>query len=192
MMKHSWRRPARDQSADRVFLANVCTGDERAFRWLWRRHTPTLRRVALRLMGGREDEADDVVQDTWIRAVERASTFRGESSLSTWLCGIVAFVARERWRGDRRWVHGASEATDGPEGADLGIDVAQRLDLEGALARLPLHHRAVIVLHDVEGFTHAEIAEQLGIAVGTSKVHLFRARRALRARLSTEETVHDG
>jgi RNA polymerase sigma factor (sigma-70 family) len=68
-------------------------------------------------------------------------------------------------------------------------DTAERLDLEQALQRLPDDYRAVVVLHDVEGFSHDEIAASLGMAVGTSRSHLFRARRALRAMLSSYERI---
>jgi RNA polymerase sigma factor (sigma-70 family) len=155
-------------------------GEEEAFRLLFRRHTPRVFAIALRLMGGNRAEAEDVVQETWLRAAQRVGAFEWRSSLSTWLVGIAINCAREALR-DRL-------------STDQGLDaeaMMQRvtppdpaIDLEGAIAALPHRQRAVLVLHDLEGWTHAEIGRQLDIAAGTSKSDLFHARRAVRARLS--------
>ncbi|HEY3215216.1 MAG TPA: sigma-70 family RNA polymerase sigma factor [Candidatus Eisenbacteria bacterium] len=178
-------------SADDRVLAEalMLRGDEQAFRTLYRRHTPTLYQMALRLLGGSEADAEDVVQDAWIRATTRLSTFRWESSFRTWLVGIGLNRAREvlRRRGRRRTIdlaqadgHGVPPSRDG-----------DRVDLERAIAELPDGSRAVLVLHDIEGFTHEEIGRRLKIAVGTSKSQLFAARRALRARLEPRQEIPD-
>jgi RNA polymerase sigma-70 factor (ECF subfamily) len=155
--------------------------DEEAFRLLFRRHTPRLCALARRLMAGRTTDAEDVVQDAWQRAAGRLESFEWRSALSTWLSGFVINCARERLR--------ARPLVDGDAAADLdrlpavGRSPAASVDLERAIAALPDGYREVLVLHDVEGMTHDEIAGHLGIAAGTSKSQLFHARRAVRARL---------
>lgn len=153
-------------------------GDEHAFRALYRRHTPALYAFACRLMGGESSEVEDIIQDAWLRAVRGLGEFGWRSSLRTWLSSIVLNCCRERWR-ESPEVTGVAADAPAAEG-----DLHLRMDLEAALAALPPRYRAVLVLHDVEGYTHDEIAERLGIQPGTSKSQLFHARRALRERLS--------
>jgi RNA polymerase sigma-70 factor (ECF subfamily) len=166
-------------SADRRDVQAVAvSADEAAFRALYRRHTPALYAFACRLMGGESAEVDDIIQDAWLRAVRGMGDFGWRSSLRTWLSSIVLNCCRERWR----------ERPDSPDvSADTPAksgDLNLRMDLEAALAALPPGYRAVLILHDVEGYTHDEIGERLGIQPGTSKSQLFHARRALRERLS--------
>ena len=167
---------------DRTLVEAVARdGDEVAFRELYRRHTPRLYPLVLRMVGGAEMDAEDVVQETWIRATAGMGRFRGDSSFSTWLTAIGLNAARDHLRRKGRW--GTTEDVDQVEIAVPAAPHAQRLDLERAIALLPPGCRTVLVLHDVEGFTHEEIARQLGIAVGTSKSQLFDARRAVRSLL---------
>ena len=140
---------------DALVAMIVRDGSETAFRELFRRHTPRLLQFVMRVLGSAAAEAEDVVQDTWLRAAGALGNFRGDSSFGTWLCGI---------------------------GLDASLE-----DLDWAIARLPDGCRTVLVLHDVEGFTHDEIASRLGIAEGTSKAQLFKARRAMRALLTRQE-----
>lgn len=151
--------------------------DESAFRSLYRRYTPALYALTRRLLAD-ERAAADVVQDTWVRATANFGRFAWRSSLRTWLGAILVNVCREQWhaRGDALTL--SDDVPASHEDSDL------RLDLEQALASLAPGYRAVIVLHDIEGFTHEEIAERLGIEPGTSKSQLSRARRVLRHRLS--------
>ncbi len=171
--------------ADRV----VRTGDERAFRALYRRYTPLLYPFALRVLGGSTADAEDVVQETWIRAVRQLGGFRWESSLRTWLTAIALNLSRELLR-----KRGRVRTEDINDQSGLQARPSrdhERLDLESALSRLPEGYRTVLVLHDIEGFTHEEISQQLAIAVGTSKSQLFDARRAMRALLQPPaETRH--
>ena len=170
-------------SPDRSLAEQVLAGDEGAFRQLYRRHTPRLHQLALRLLGGSEADAEDVVQDTWIKAVEKLDTFRWESAFGTWLHAIAVNVSREAVR--RR---GRRQETEFPEqmepAAPAPLERVEAMDLERAIAALPDGYRTVLVLHDVEGFTHEEIAAQLGVAAGTTKSQLFWARRAVRAQLT--------
>lgn len=162
-------------------------GEETAFRQLYARHTPRLHQLVLRIVGGCEHDAEDVVQETWIRATASLDGFRWESAFSTWLAGIGINCARGLLRRQGRWV--ALEPGDEPwRPPPLH---GERIDLERALALLPAGYRAVLVLHDVEGYTHEEIGERLGIAAGTSKSQLFHARRTLRRLLEpTTEGSH--
>lgn len=164
-------------SDDRL-IHGVLDGDEHAFRALYRRHTPRLRQLVLRLVGEPHADADDVVQETWMRAVMKLSGFRGASSFRTWLIGIGVRTAHETLRRRKRRRETGSVELFEPAGSPPMV--ADHIDLERALASLGAPHRTVLLLHDLEGFTHEEIGRQLGIAIGTSKSHLFRARRAMR------------
>lgn len=166
---------------DRDLAARVAgAGDEDAFRSLFDRHTPRLLRFVLRLTpdGGRPGGiAEDLVQETWVRAVEGLDRFGWRSSFATWLQGIALNVTREALR--RRAGVAAVDAAEREAAGEPASDSAGRIDLERALARLPDGRRTVLVLHDLYGYTHAEIAEALTIAVGTSKSQLHEARREL-------------
>jgi RNA polymerase sigma-70 factor (ECF subfamily) len=170
---------------DSQLLSAVAHGDERAFRALYRRHTPRLRMLVLRMLGGHASDTDDAVQETWIRAVAGVSGFRGESNFGTWLTGIGVRVA---WGTIRRRRPALAMMPDDEPAVDPP-DTGERLDLDEALRRLPDQYRTVVVLHDVEGYSHEEIAESLGVAVGTSRSTLSRARQALRAMLSSYERI---
>jgi RNA polymerase sigma-70 factor, ECF subfamily len=163
------------------------TADARAFDTLYRRHTPRLYATAVRITHD-ADAAADIVHDTWVRAVESVARFEGRSSVRTWLTGILINRHRE-WTRERRR-NGASDSTDledlidSAHASPLDGTRFDRLDLEAAIAGLPSGFRSVLVLHDIEGFTHEEIGTMLGIAPGTSKSQLARAR--LRVRLLLE------
>lgn len=159
-------------------------GDEEAFRILYRRYTPRLYALAWRMLGGNEADVCDAVQETWIRAARGLAGFEWRSSLSTWLCGIAINCCRDRFRDRKR--HGTT-AANVPEQMETrtGAATEKLLDLDRAIAALPDGFRAVLVLHDVEGFTHAEIAGQMGIDSGTSKSQLSRARQRIRELMSS-------
>lgn len=148
------------------------TRDEASFRTLYRAHTPAMYLLALRLVGGEAAQAEDAV----LRAVRGLGGFRWESSLRTWLCGITIRCCLEL----RRRQPGASELDAAPEQA-LPPPPVDTVEIESLVRQLPDGYREVLVLHDVEGFTHEEIGRLLGISEGTSKSQLSRARRTLRA-----------
>jgi DNA-directed RNA polymerase specialized sigma24 family protein len=150
-------------------------GDEAAFRQLYQRHTPRLFQFVLRVLGGAEHDAEDVVQETWIRATQKLGEFRWEAAFGTWLTGIGLNVSRSLLRRNGRWDAGEVPEQWCPPATD-----GERIDLERALALLPAGYRVVLLLHDVEGYTHEEIGERLGVVPGTSKSQLSHARRALR------------
>jgi RNA polymerase sigma-70 factor (ECF subfamily) len=157
--------------------------DEASFLVLYRRHTPYLYRLALRLLGGRRADAEDAVQETWLRGTIRLAGFRGEAALRTWLAAITINCCRELMR--RRQGMAESVDVEGTPSATIATD-GERVDMERAIEALPNGYREVLVLHDMEGYTHEEIAQRLGIAEGTSKSQLSRARATLRGRLEGE------
>jgi RNA polymerase sigma factor (sigma-70 family) len=185
LMEPSPPVPADSDSA--LISAAINDGSEVAFRELFRRHTPRLLQFIMRVTSGTRAEAEDVVQDTWLRAFPALPTFRGESAFSTWLCSVGARAAIDAMRQSRRRAleFSAEEEVFGSTSSSSD----ERMDLEDAIARLSPGCRMVLVLHDVEGFKHEEIGRQLGIAAGTSKAQLFKARRTLRALLSGKETI---
>ncbi|NJO13337.1 MAG: RNA polymerase sigma factor [Gammaproteobacteria bacterium] len=168
-----------DRSLIGVFLARR---DEATFRELYRRQTPALFRVAARLTWGSPVRPDDVVQETWLRAIGHLDQFRFESSLRTWLVAFVVNVTREMLR-PRAAVISLDGLVDEPQEPDSDPALIAERDLTPILVELPTGYRTVLVLHDLEGLTHEEIAHVLGIAAGTAKSQLSRARSAARALL---------
>jgi RNA polymerase sigma-70 factor (ECF subfamily) len=164
-----------DEELVRAFVARRAEED---FRLLFRRHSPVLLRLAERLLGGDREASEDVVQEVWIRVVDRLPGFRFESQLRTWLCGFVVNRCREVIRSRHEGIGMPAE-----EPAASTPDTGHVLDLEQAIHGLADGYRAVFVLHDLMGYTHREIASRLGVEEGTSKSQLFLARRALRRRL---------
>ena len=165
-------------------VAAALAGDEGAFRDLYRAHTPTMYRLALRMTAGSDSAAEDVVQEAWARAVRALSGFEHRSALRTWLHGIVTRCALERIRRER--VHaGGSADTDGLPDPHPASD-GRHLDLERAFEALPPGYRTIVVLHDIEGYTHERIGELLGVTAGTSKSQLSRARAWLRRALGRD------
>ena len=133
------------------------------------------------------DRAQDYAQETFIRAFQRLGEFRGESALSTWLCSIAISITLNGLRKRKRSREREVALDDAP--ADRRPTERGRAGSEGAARRrrstqLPEGYRTVFVMHDVEGYTHEEIAGALGVQPGTSKAQLFRARARLREALA--------
>lgn len=159
---------------------------DRAFSALYDRHTPRAFQTAWRILGGDSHLAEDAIQEAWVRAVAGIERWSASDPFGAWLRGIAAHVAIDLLRRERRLSFEDDVDTLAAAPAlELDID---RIDLESAIAALAPGYRAVLVLHDVEGFTHEEIGERLGITAGTSKGQLFKARRAVRARLAVGTT----
>lgn len=152
-------------------------GDEFAAAALYDQHASLVRGMIARRV---PDAAlvEDLCQETWLRAFRALPGFRGEAAFSTWLHSIVRNVLIS-WSRRKNLVHFHSElAEDVARGVSDGTEL--RMDLQRALAGLPDGMRQVLLLHDVEGWTHQEIADTLGVAEGTSKSQLFKARAKLR------------
>lgn len=186
--------PALDEPTDRDLADRVqFDRDEGAFRQLYRRHTPRLLRFVLRLLGATDQktqEAEDVIQDIWIRAVEGLPGLAWQSTFATWLGGIALNRVREQLKRDGRWRFDELDELEtrnavGPLEQNSALP-GVRLDLERAIRDLPDGYRTVLVLHDLEGMTHDEIGRRCEITVGTSRSQLFHARRAVRRRLTDQ------
>lgn len=155
-------------------------GDEAAFERLYRANVGRVYALCLRMTAD-EAAARELVQDAFVRAWERLDTFRGDAAFSTWLHRLtVNVVLMDRRTAARRAEEALDETADPPNTASRAESAGLRVDLERAIAALPPGARQVLVLHDLEGYEHAEIARLMGIAEGTSKAHLFRARQRLR------------
>ena len=170
---------------DRLLIERVRAGDATAERALYDAHVDRVYRLAYR-MAGDGDLAQDFTQETFIRAFGKIAEFRGESSFGTWLHAIASSVILN---GLRRVTRFRRRETDLEAAEHVGAvpvradpDLKQRL--KDALDRLPGKYRMVIVMHDVEGYTHQEIGAALGMPAGTSKAQLSRARARLRTELA--------
>lgn len=171
---------------DERLVERAREGDVRAFEALYRQNAGKMYALCLRLSGD-AGIAEECVQETFITAWQKLEGFRGDSAFSSWLYRIAVNTVmgwfRKQGRRDRHIrpvEEGEWDRIEGP-----ATDTGAGMDLEAAIARLPEGARAVFVLHDVEGHRHEEIAELTGIAVGTSKAQLHRARRLLRERLDS-------
>jgi RNA polymerase sigma-70 factor (ECF subfamily) len=166
-------------------VARAQQGDDEAFGELYREHVGRIHALCLRLAGDRQ-AAGELTQDVFVRAWEALPSFRGESAFASWLFRLAmnVFLGGRRAAGRReRRVFSTGEPAI-LERAGEPAQPGMALDLEQAIAGLPPGARTVFVLHDVEGYQHGEIAKMTGIAEGTSKAQLFRARRLLREALA--------
>lgn len=171
---------------DEALARRAVAGDAGAFEALYRRHAGRVHGVIVRLVGQSGARAEDLTQEAFVRAWQALPGFRFDSALSTWLHRLAVTTAlmelRSRRGGPR--FDDDEDALDSVGVADsAGRATALGMDLERAVASLPPRARAVLVLHDVEGWKHEEIAAQLRMAVGSSKAQLHRARQLLRKRL---------
>lgn len=168
-----------------LLIRRASTGDEGALRALWARHAPHIDMVVRRLVGGDDDLAADIAQEVWIQIFRALPGYRGDSKFSTWAHRIAVNRTLNALRKTRRLEQLETEVTEDTASVEPDHDrlfVAQSID--DATARLSPRARAVFLLHDVEGFTHEEIAEELGITSGGSKSQLFKARGKLRKLLA--------
>jgi RNA polymerase sigma-70 factor (ECF subfamily) len=183
--------PAMDE--DHALVRAAGQGDTRAFEALYRKHSRRTYAAVWRLSGGQAARAEDIVQDAFVRAWQALPGFRFESAFSTWLHRLAINTAlmqiRSRSGGEDLEIDDTALDFVGTHDT-AGQRTRERLDLERVIATLPPRARAVLVLHDIEGYKHEEIAAELGMAVGSSKAQLHRARGLLRARLG-EDHAHE-
>jgi RNA polymerase sigma-70 factor (ECF subfamily) len=166
-------------------IRQAIAGDERALRALWTRHAPHIDMVVRRLVGADADLAADIAQEVWIQIFRALPSYRGDSQFGTWAHRIAVNRTLNALRKTRRLASIETEVHEDSASVEPDPDrsfVAQ--SIEEATARLSPGARAVFTLHDVEGYTHEEIAEQLGITTGGSKSQLFKARARLRRYLA--------
>lgn len=160
------------------------SGDVRAFEKIYREHEGRVFAVCLRMIGN-NSRAEELTQDVFVRAWEMLATFRGESAFSSWLHRVAVNIVLVSIRSERRYQERV-ETVDDLERFDRENSLSrpgESLDLETAIAKLPAQARAIFVLHDIEGYRHGEIAKNMGLAVGTTKAQLHRARKLLREAL---------
>lgn len=174
------RAPRQDDPAPvaELLVVRAREGDTRAFEELYRSHHRRIYALALR-MAGDAARAEEVTQEAFVRAWESLPGFRGESSFGTWLHGLAVHVALRHERTERRR-EARIEAADDLSGYAAEVRRAMpetSIGLERAVAALPDGARRVLVLHDVQGYRYEEVARLLGIAVGTVKAQLHRARK---------------
>ena len=172
--------------ADDALVRAAAGGDVAAFETLYRQNLRRVHAVVWRLVGGNDARAEELTQEAFVRAWQALARFRFESAFATWLHRLAVNTAlmdlRTRRDNEDMETDDAALAELG-SGDSAGTRTALGIDLERAVASLPPRARAVLVLHDVEGWKHEEIATELRMAIGSSKAQLHRARRLLRARL---------
>ena len=166
-------------------IARVRAGDSAAERALYDAHVDRVYRLAFRLSGD-DALAQDFTQETFIRAFDKLSSFRGESAFSTWLHTITTTVVLNGLRKVKRF---RQRETDIDDAQEIGTTHRQaepdlKVRMQKAVDELPEGYRTVFLMHDVEGYTHEEIGAALGVETGTSKAQLSRARAKLRVALA--------
>jgi len=167
---------------ERELLRQAADGDARAIRTLYDRYAPRVYAVVRRIAAD-DDLAQDYAQEAWIRAIRALPTFRGDARFSTWLHRIAVNAALQALRKAEARTKREAPTPDEVPIAPAHKDSLLQKRLERALDALPEGMRQVLILHDVEGYTHEEIGDALGVTSGTSKSQLFKARAKMRALL---------
>jgi RNA polymerase sigma-70 factor, ECF subfamily len=178
---------AEDKAAALEYIRRAQSGDVDAFEQLYREHSPRIYALCVRLKAGDKLDATELLQDVFVKAWRRLDTFRGECAFASWLHRLAVNTMLESARSDGRRTARVlpMEDTSRLAGAARPSGIELKMDMENAIASLPKGARLAFVLHDVEGYQHQEIAEQLSVTVGTVKAQLHRARRLLRERLES-------
>src|SRR4051812_48428080 len=178
---------------EQLTIRRAIEGDETALRSLWSRHAPHIDMVVRRLVGFDPDLAEDIAQEVWIQIFRALPSYRGDSQFSTWAHRIAVNRTLNALRRTKRLA--AIETPVEEDTASVEMDTERSFiaaSIETATAKLSPGARAVFVLHDVEGYTHEEIARELGITSGGSKSQLFKARAKLRKLLAHLIDVPEG
>ena len=169
---------------DQVLIQRAIEGDERALQTLWSQHSPHIDAVIRRLVGD-ADLAADIAQEVWIQIFRALPTYRGESQFGTWAHRIAVNRTLNALRRSRRIAKSEADMEDDTVAVEHDSERALlAASIEEAANRLSPGARTVFMMHDVEGYTHEEIARELGITPGGSKSHLFKARAKLRRLLA--------
>ena len=162
-------------------VARAASGDMAAFERVYLRHHDRVHSLASRMLGA--EEASDATQEIFFRVWKKLGSYRGEAAFSTWLHRLAMNLLIRRAASARRIV-----TTTVSFGDDVGVATEPRLDarldVDRILAALSPELRAAVILHDIEGYSHKEISDQLGISLAAARMRLYRARVALRAFVS--------
>ena len=176
------------RAADMALVERCRAGDLAAFEELYAAHAGKLFSVACRMLGNQSD-AEDILQEIFLSAHRKLDGFRGDAALGTWLYRLAMNQCLDHLRSRSARTNQLTDVLDDepalyePGGGGLAEQTVAKMDIERALAQLPAGCRAAFVLHDVEGLEHREVADALGIAEGTSKSQVHKARLRLRALL---------
>ena len=182
----SWEAKTAHHDDDAGLVELAREGDRVSFEKLYRRHRDRVYGLMWRLCGGDRALAEDLLQESFVRAWQKLDSFRGDSRFGTWLHRLSVNVALSDRRSRLRRLGRETELEGTVErnaAGDKDVYAGQRMDLEKAIARLPERARTVLILFDIEGYSHAEIGEIAGMAVGSSKAQLHRARKLVRNEL---------
>jgi len=177
----SWQSDMTDLSDNESrWVDEARAGDRLAFEKLYRSHCDHIYGLCWRLCGGDSALAEDMVQEAFVRAWNKLDLFKGDSKFGTWLHRLAVNVVLSDRRIRVKRLRREQEFDENVERVQVGdrdVFAGLRKDLETAIAGLPERARTVLVLYDIEGYRHEEIAEMTGMAVGSSKAQLHRARK---------------
>lgn len=173
-----------EQQLIREFLK---TKSENLFRKIYKAHASALYRLAFRLLDGNQVLAEDIVQEAWIRAIEKLPGFEGRSGLRTWLSAVTVNCCKEQYRKNAKLKMSVTAANQTAKVIYQVQDI--KMDIQKALMKLPEGYREIFILYDMEGFTHDEISGILDISPGTSKSQLFHARKAMKKIISGTKLI---
>jgi RNA polymerase sigma-70 factor (ECF subfamily) len=192
----AWQHDEIDVAAtERSWVKQAQAGDRRAFEQLYRSHCDRIYALCWRMCGCDAALAEDMVQEAFVRAWNKLALFRGDSKFGTWLHRLAVNVVLsdkrirvKRLAREQEMVEAVERTLAGAADVTAGL----RQDLEKAISGLPERARTVLVLYDIEGYQHSEIAQMTGMAVGSSKAQLHRARRLVREALADQEDIPQG
>lgn len=185
----SWEAGSEKHDDEASLVDAARQGDMAAFESLYRANRDRIYGLLWRICGGDFSLAEDLLQESFVRAWQKLDSFRGESRFGTWLHRLSANVALSDRRIRVRRVRNEvvmEESVERTAVGDRDVFADKRMDLERAIARLPERARTVLILFDIEGYRHLEISKMTGMAVGSSKAQLHRARKLVRQALQDE------
>ena len=189
----AWQHDKKELSAmEERWVDKARAGDRLAFEQLYRSHCDRIHALCWRMCGGDRALAEDMVQEAFVRAWNKLHLFKGDSKFGTWMHRLTVNVVLSDRRIRVKRVHRETEFDGDLERVLVGerdVFAGLRKDLEAAIAGLPERARTVLVLYDIEGYQHNEIAEMTGMAVGSSKAQLHRARKLVREVLKDSENI---
>jgi len=189
----SWQHDKTDLSAtEKQRVDKARGGDQLAFEKLYRSHCDRIYGLCWRMCGGDRALAEDMVQEAFVRAWNKLHLFKGDSKFGTWLHRLTVNVVLSDRRIRVKRLQREQAFSDDIERVQVGdrdVFAGLRKDLEAAIAGLPERARTVLVLYDIEGYQHSEIAEMTGMAVGSSKAQLHRARKLVQEILKDSENI---
>ena len=189
----TWQHDKTDLSAtEKQWVDEARAGDQLAFEKLYRSHRDRIYGLCWRMCGGDRALAEDMVQEAFVRAWNKLHLFKGESKFGTWLHRLTVNVVLSDRRIRVKRLQREQTFGDDIERVQVGdrdVFAGLRKDLEAAIAGLPERARTVLILFDIEGYQHSEIAEMTGMAVGSSKAQLHRARKLVQGILKDSESI---